>query len=352
MSGGTQAAKRRRTGSSPTVSDVARLADVSLMTVSRVVNHATNVSDDTRERVLTAIATLGYVPNPVARSLANGGQRRIALLYANPSSAYLSEFLMGMLGAGSSQATLIIEKHEADEGASDVVARLRLDRADAVVLPPPLCDDGNLIDALVDAGLAIVQVATGQPHAAAAAVMIDDLAAARTMTGHLLALGHRRIGFVEGAADQSASLCRRQGFEQAMQAAGCAIAPEWLVAGDFTYRSGLVAADQLLDAGVTAIFASNDDMAAASVAAAHRRGLDVPGDISIAGFDDSAMATTIWPMLTTIRQPIAEMAGRAVTLLAGNRNGDSEGQAVECLPFALIVRESTGPLATPDRDQP
>jgi len=169
------------------------------------------------------------------------------------------------------------------------------------------------------------------------------------MTEHLLSLGHRRIGFIEGAANQSASQCRRQGFEAAMQAAGLAVPADCLRTGDFTYRSGMIAAEQLLDSGVTAIFASNDDMAAASVAAAHRRGLDVPGQVAIAGFDDSAMATTIWPMLTTIRQPIAEMAGRAVDLIAGQaasvgRNGGCPIR--ETLLFALIERESTGQVGT------
>lgn len=347
MAEGPSEPRRRKTGSNPTVADVSRAAGVSLMTVSRVINGATNVSDVTRNKVRSAIATLGFVPNPAARSLAGGRQQRIALLHANPSAAYLSEFLMGLLGSASAETSLIVEKHEAGERASEVVARVRQHRADSVVLPPPLCDDTDLIETFLNAGLPVVQVATGQPHPRAAAVMIDDVAAARSMVEHLLGHGHRRIGFIAGAADQTASARRGEGFHQAMQAAGLKVAPELVVAGDFTYRSGLVAADRLLDAGVTAIFASNDDMAAAAVAVAHRRGLDVPGDLSIAGFDDTALATTIWPALTTIRQPIADMAGRALGMLVAAPDEAAEAPrapATMVLPFSLIVRASTGSL--------
>ena len=137
------------------------------------------------------------------------------------------------------------------------------------------------------------------------------------MTDHLIGLGHRRIGFIVGSANQTASALRREGYCAALAAAGIAELPELIRQGDFTYRSGLARANALLDLAdpPTAIFASNDDMAAAVVAAAHWRHLDVPRDLSVCGFDDTAMATTILPELTTVRQPIAEMAqerGRAV----------------------------------------
>ena len=347
MAEGPSEPRRRKTGTHPTVADVSRVAGVSLMTVSRVINGATNVSEATRDKVRSAIATLGYVPNPAARSLAGGRQQRIALLHANPSAAYLSEFLMGLLRAASADTSLIVEKHEPGERSEDVVARVRQHRADAVVLPPPLCDDTRLIETFLAAGPPVAQVATGQPHPRAAAVMIDDVAAARCMVEHLIGQGHRRIGFIAGAADQTASARRGEGFHQAMQAAELAVRPEQVVAGDFTYRSGLAAAERLLDAGVTAIFASNDDMAAAAIAVAHRRGLDVPGDLSIAGFDDTALATTIWPALTTIRQPIADMAGRALDMLVRSLDAPAEGALtgrVVVLPSSLIVRSSTGPL--------
>jgi hypothetical protein len=149
------------------------------------------------------------------------------------------------------------------------------------------------------------------------AIIVDDYKGAFDMTRHLIDLGHRAIAFIQGDPRHSPSQRREQGYRAAMAGAQLTIAEEWIAPGLFTYRSGLAAARQLLAAErrPTAIFASNDDMAAAVIAVAHGMDLDVPGDLSIAGFDDAAIAATIWPELTTVRQPIAVMAARAVTLL-------------------------------------
>ena len=340
-----RAGKRR-----PTVADVARLAGVSPMTVSRVINAETNVLPVTRNKVREAIATLGYVPNPAARSLAGGQQCRIAVLHANPSAAYLSEFLMGSLAQASLvDAQLVVEYCEVGERPDTLVKRLATHRVDAVLLPPPLCDNSDLLAALNAAGVPIAQIATGRPVDFANALTIGDEMASYAMTRHLIALGHARIGFVAGAANQTSSMARRAGYERALAEAGLFASPNHVVQGDFTYRSGLDAAEALLAIRPrpTAIFASNDDMAAAAVAVAHRHHLDVPGDVSVCGFDDTAMATTIWPELTTIRQPIADMARRAMALLAESVRGraPAHDQAVRHiqLDFELIYRSSDGP---------
>ena len=351
-------AKRPRTsrkrGNGPTVTDVARLAGVSPMTVSRVVNRDSRVLPATRDRVEQAIAALGYVPNPAARSLAGRKQCRIALLHSNPSAAYLSEFLVGSLaGAAAADAQLVVELWNGAEVPATLARRLKDSRIDAVLLPPPLCDDALLIAALAGAGLPMAQIATGQPCPRSLAVTIDDADAARAMTAHLIALGHRRIGFIVGSPDQTASALRLAGYRRALAEAGIAADEHLIVAGDFSYRSGLDAAETLLAQAnrPTAIFASNDDMAAAVVAVAHRRHLDVPGALSVCGFDDSAMATTIWPELTTVRQPIAEMARRA-TLMLGEAVRASPGSqpAPRCerLDFELVRRASDAPPATAD----
>ncbi len=322
------AANRRRGRQGPTIADVAHAAGVSPMTVSRVVNGGTQVIAGTRERVQAAIAATGYVPNTAARSLAGGRHCRIALLHGNPSAAWLSELLVGSLaGARACQAELTVEPVDPREGAAAMAARLLAHRIDAVLLPPPLCDDAALLAALHRAGLPMAQIATGRPAAFAHAVGIDDAAAAHLMTRRLIALGHRRIGFIAGDANQTASALRRAGFDRALAEAGIAPDPALIASGDFTYRSGLAAAEAMLagPARPTAVFASNDDMAAAAIAVAHRLGLDVPREVAICGFDDSAMATTIWPELTTIRQPVADMAAQAVALLASDVRARLDG---------------------------
>lgn len=336
--------RRRRRGGKPTVADVARAAEVSPMTVSRVINGAAGVLPETRRKVEEAIAALGYVPNVAARALAGARQFRIAMLHSNPSAAYLSEFLVGSLaGAADKDAQLIIEHWDGSEGAEALARRLESHRIDAVVLPPPLCEDAPLLAALANHDLPTAQVATGSPAAPCHAVSIDDVGAAEAITRHLIGLGHRRIGFIGGDPNQSASALRQQGYEIALSEAGLQREAALIAAGDFTYRSGLAAAEALLalPERPSAIFASNDDMAAAVVAVAHRHRLDVPRDISVCGFDDTAMATTIWPELTTIRQPISGMAREAVTVLAKALGGAKGAVQHHCLPFELIVRGST-----------
>lgn len=341
----------RRSAKGPTVADVARLARVSAMTVSRVINNEGNVLPDTRERVEAAIRATGYVPNPAARSLASGRQRRIALLHANPSAAYLSEFLVGSLAEASAcDAQLLVEHCAEGETTAALVARLRSHNIDGVLLPPPLSDDTALLEALKAAGFVLAQVATGLPASFAHSVSIDDEGAAFAITSAFIAAGHRRIGFIAGNTNQTASALRRTGYERALAEAGIALDRELIAQGDFTYRSGLDAAARLLALPVrpTAIFASNDDMAAATVTAAHRAGLEVPRHVSICGFDDTAIATTVWPELTTVRQPIADMARRATRLLVEAIDAGQGALAPhhERLAFEFIERGSTAPPAS------
>lgn len=338
----------RRSSAGPTVADVAREAGVSLMTVSRVVNRENNVLQATREKVEAAIAALGYIPNLAARSLAGGRQCRIALVHANPSAAYLSELLVGALAeASASNAELVVERWGETDTAAQLIARLKAHQVDGVLLPSPLCEDTTLLAALNAEALQIAQIAPGQPDAAAHAVTIDDLGAARTITAHLLRIGHRRISFIAGNPAQFQSGLRRAGYEQALCEAGLPLDAALVETGDFTYRSGLAAAERLLSLAEppSAVFASNDDMAAAVVSVAHRRHLDVPADLSVCGFDDTAMATTVWPELTTIRQPVADMARTATALLARSVRARADGKPAEPqhrqLDYELVERGSS-----------
>lgn len=340
--------KAARSGSprAPTISDVARAAGVSTMTVSRVINGTGNVRAGTVAAVDAAIASLNYSPNPAARSLAGARQMRVGLLYCNPS-AYLSEFLIGVLDqANLSHVQLVVEKCTAGADDSAVAARLAGDGIDGILLSPPLGDSAPLLKRLSETGIPFVVVAAGRSAPNVSVVSIDDYAAARAMTTHLIDLGHRRIGFITGNADQTSSSLRQEGYAAALAARGIAVDAALIAPGMFTFRSGLEAAERLLQLPEppTAIFASNDDMAAAAIAVAHRRGLAVPSDLTVCGFDDTTMATRIWPELTTVRQPIGEMSRAALELLVrkvkARRANVELSTDRQLLDFTLVRRQS------------
>src|SRR6478735_299072 len=338
----------RRQRNAPKISDVAARAGVSPMTVSRVLNGEANVRPETRERVEESIKALNYTPSLAARTLAGGEEVRIGLLHSNPSFNYLSQLLVGSLDQASRlNVQLIVEKCDDEAEEQSAVDHLIRARLDGIILTPPLSESLPVLEAIRKRNIPVVAVATGRAPDWALSVSIDDHAAAYEMTRHLLTLGHTRIGFIKGNPRQTASDERLQGYKDALSDAGIADTPELIVQGLFTYRSGLDAAEKLIDLDhpPSAIFASNANMAAATVAIAHRRGLDVPGDLTVCGFDDTALATTIWPELTTIRQPVSDMARAAVALLVGTirrqRGGDAPRHQV--LDYTLIRRQSDAP---------
>jgi LacI family transcriptional regulator len=340
--------KHRQRGAA-TIADVAAYAGFAPMTVSRVINGENNVRQETREAVQAAIAKLKYSPNLAARTLAGAEQVRIGLLYSNPSSAYLSEFLVGSLEqARLSHVQLVVEKCDSKQHEEEVVRELLATGIDGIVLPPPLCDSKRIHGALMKEGALAVAVASARPRAGLLAVRIDDHAAAAAMTRHILSLGHKRIGFIIGNPNQTASAQRYAGYRSALDEAGIAIDKSLIGQGLFTYRSGLKAAEQILSLPKppTAIFASNDDMGAAAVTVAHRLRLDVPKDLTVCGFDDTEFARSIWPELTTIHQPIAAMSRAAVLLLVQKirerRAGENEDFKHALLDFTLVRRDSDG----------
>ncbi|MGA8205213.1 MAG: LacI family DNA-binding transcriptional regulator [Woeseiaceae bacterium] len=344
-----EAKRRRRSGNAPTISDVARKAGVSPMTVSRVINGESHVREVTRSRVRDAIRALGYAPNPAARSLAGASQVHIAMLYANPS-AYIAEFLFGGLEQARRQnCQFIVEKCVDGPDIAAEIRRIVSGGVDGILLAPPLADSERLIDLLEAEDIPSVLVTSSRVRDNVSAVSIDDYRAARQMTEHLMSLGHRRIGFLKGHPNQAASERRLAGFRDALAAGRLSCPDELIAQGLFTYRSGLDAAEQLLslDERPTAVFASNDDMAAATVAVAHRHHLDVPGDLTVCGFDDTPLATTIWPELTTIHQPIAKLSRAAADLLIrkirARRAGKVQQSKHLVLDYTLVRRHSDAP---------
>lgn len=337
----------RRAGNAPTINDVAIAAGCSPMTVSRVINGNARVSDAARLAVNDAIKRLSYSPNRAARSLAGGEQTRIALLFDNPSASYLSEFLMGALAEASRlDVQLIVQSCENLTAAKALIQHLAEGGIQGFILPPPLCDDQHVLDLVGELNAIAIAVGPGKATGSQGAVLIDDFQAAFDMTRHIIGLGHERIGFIIGNPEQVAANRRLNGYVEAMRDAGLPIDDRLIVQGRFTYRSGMDAAEKLLsvDPRPTAIFASNDDMAAATVAVAHRRHLDVPNDITVCGFDDTDMASSIWPELTTIRQPIREMTAWAVDavtrMIRTKRQGNKIEGEQQTLPYTLVRRAS------------
>lgn len=339
---------RARIRSGATLLDVAHAAGVSVMTVSRVVNDNSNVAEHTRLKVLAAIDALKYRVNLAARA-ARVGTFRVGLLYSNPSPAFMSAFLVGALErCGQRGAQLILEHCKDLRGQRQAIGRMLGQSVDGMLIPPPLCDSKITLQQLDEMGMPAVAVATGLPSPLASAVRIDDYQGALTMTRYLISIGHRDIAFVMGDPKHTPAQLRYAAFVDAMKEANLPIASERVAHGLFTYRSGLEAARQLLGQTTrpTAIFASNDDMAAGVIAVAHGMRLHVPEDLAVCGFDDTPVATTVWPEVTTIHQPIADMARSAVDLVIDQirrrRAGEPKRVQHQVLPFSLIRRESSG----------
>lgn len=332
----------------PTIKDVAAHAGVSVMTASRAINGKALVSAGAREAVAQAVKALGYVPNASARALAGSADRRVALLHSNSTtSAYLGELLLGALAeAPQRHLHLVVEQCAPGAFAQEIVDQVAQAHVAGVILPPPLCDWSELVEQLAQRDILVVAIAPDRDGPDMLSVGTDDRHAAYDLTRHLVDLGHRRIGFIEGNPRHRASARRLQGFRDCLADHGIA-ADEALVApGDFSFRSGLDAAEQLLglDTPPTAIFACNDDMAAAAITVAHQRKLNVPGDISICGFDDTPLASAIWPALTTIRQPIRDMSREAIGLLGMRLRSPDDGAhgviGKVKLDYQLIRRQS------------
>jgi LacI family transcriptional regulator len=332
------------------VADVARAAGVSPMTVSRVVNKEARVLPATREKVLQAVEALGYVPNAAARSLAGQGQCRITLLFNNPSAAFMSELLMGCLAQSrKSDVILEIEPYAEGEPLDALAKRLARHRVDGVLLPGLLCDDLAMLQAFSGAGLEVGRIAATQAATIGQGVGIDDEAAAHAIIAHLAASGHSRIAYIDGPPELSVCQLRKAGYLRALAEAGLQADPACILTGDFSYRSGLAATEALLalPQRPTAIFAANDDMAAAVISVAHRQGLDVPDDLSVCGFDDTLVAQSVWPELTTINQPVGDMAAKAMVLLVEairkRRRGETSPAQLVKVDYELVHRDSDGP---------
>ncbi|MCR9129901.1 MAG: LacI family DNA-binding transcriptional regulator [Alphaproteobacteria bacterium] len=337
-----------------TIIDVAQQAGVSVKTVSRVLNNESNVREKTAERVRAAMKALDYTPSTAARELRSGRSRSIGMLFSDPSSGFQARLHHAALTACSDAGYFLaagIFDETAENWRRQLAEFLARTRVDNMVLVPPLCDSDDLLQELVDHEVATVLISPSHAPEGAHVVRMDDYGAAREITDHLLALGHTRLGHLTGPKGHVASADRERGFLDAIRADGRAqVREDWIRPGLFRFKEAVAAAESMLG-GVdrpTAIFAANDETAAAVCFAAGRMGLRVPDDLSVAGFDDAPIATTVWPPLTTIAQPFDAMAEAMVTLIGET---PLQGEARWCgktltLPHALRPRASTSAPAS------
>jgi LacI family transcriptional regulator len=330
-----------------TIDDVAALAGVSIKTVSRVLNDEPSVRPDTRGRVEDAMAALNYQPSLPARSLAGRRSNLIGLVYENPSANYVFDVQSGaMARCREGKLRLFIQSCNGlgDQLIGEVLAMIEQTHVDGLVVTPPLSANRALIALLERQGLPFVRIGPDEADFDSPAVVIDDVAAATAMTDYLIDLGHERIGFITGHPEHSASHLRKEGYRRAFEARGSHAPEDLTEQGYNTAASGRDAALLLLRRAdrPTAIFASNDDMAAGVILAAHELGLDVPADLSVAGYDDTQLARIVWPTLTTIHQPTYNMSHAATGLLIDLIRGNDVPRVTR-LDFTMQKRGSTAP---------
>ncbi len=338
-----------------TIKHVAADAEVSLQTVSRVINNEPNVRPSMKERVQASIDKLGYVPSIAAQRMSgsrsylilaiNDRERTIADWRTRQGTDWVDQMLLGgMLKCAEHGYRMIFELVDThnDHVERELGATIAALQPDGVILTPPHSDNPLITTFLAKRKIPFARIgsiATG----AGIAMTMDDEGSARRATEHLIALGHRRIGFIAGSEEYDLSNWRIDGWREAMEAA--ALSQNGLCArGDFSYDSGVVAANQLLDLNTppTAIIASNDQMTLAALDTANQRGLKVPDDLSLISFDNTPVVRFTDPKLSAIDQPIAATFSKAVELLI--TNGDT---AVPHQPVvtegSLVERGSTAP---------
>jgi LacI family transcriptional regulator, galactose operon repressor len=337
--------KRRKT-----IHDVAALAGVSIKTVSRVFNREPKVRQGTRDKVFATARSLGYAPNISARRLAAQRSFIVGLLYRDDDvNHYIPDIQHGALDACRERGyNLLLHPCQGsiDEAALEIQELARQALLDGFIVTPPLADSLELMNELTRIRVPFARVSQLHRGRLSPSVAVADRLGAYRMTEYLASLGHRDIAFIVGSKNQGASVDRLQGYRDAVAKLGLTNESAWIRQGDFTFESGRLCMTDLLalKRRPTAVFASNDDMAAGALLIAHRQGFEVPADLSIVGFDDIAMSQRLWPPLTTVRQPTKKAAFVATTMLLDSLAlGSASPSSIE-LETELVIRQSAGPF--------
>lgn len=335
-----------------TLKDVIKLAGVSLRTGSRVINNDPTVRPDTRAKVVAAMSKLGYTPDITARTLRGAKSFMIGVTYDNDNAYYIRDLLTGVLKT-CQESGYGLQIVPCDSSGPDVIQKLRQNiqysRLAGLVMSPPLSEMPEITDTLKADGTKLALITSGSPdrEVSSPTVFFDDFGGAYALTKYLIELGHRNIGFIWGDKAHTTSYERYNGYASALMDANITLDEARVVEGQYTFECGFEKASLILEADpkVTAIFASNDEMAAGTIAAARERGLHVPRDLSVTGFEDSPFAKQTRPHLTTARLPTTEMAEAATKMLIQDLrpNSFSKADAVRrrTFPADPVIRGST-----------
>lgn len=327
-----------------TINDIARLTGVSKKTVSRVINDSPLVHPETREKVLALMKQLGYSPDPQARGLAFRRSFLIGLVYDNPTAQFIVNMQYGALDAlRDSGYELVV--HPCDSSKEDYIDGVRRfaqqQKLHGVILIPRVSEDEQLATALREIGVRYVRIASIPLDQASSMVVTHDRRAGTEAANYLESLGHRTLGLITGPRRYRSTIERGGGFLAGLAERGIELSPDYMFEGGYTFESGVAGAEYLLAKSPrpTAIFACNDEMAAGVYKAAMRRGLSIPGDLSVVGYDDSPLASQLWPALTTIHSPIRDLGRQAAQMLLAS---ESAAPAVpRTVTPQLVVRDSS-----------
>jgi len=333
----------RHASTDPTITDVAEAAGVSIRTVSRVLNHSTSVNAGTREKIEAAIARLNFRPSARARALAMGRSFLIGMVHNDRNALVLEAVQRGIVGEAAPDGyELIMHSVPSAESLAvkDVLAFVHRSRVDGLVVLPPVSGIAGLADALAAEGVPAVALSSTPVEGYVSVIISEERRAAAKVARHLVELGHRRIAMVTGPQNMISARERRGGFLEALDEAGVAVLAE--AEGDYGFAAALAPAERFLDRAdpPTAIFAANDIMAAAVLKVAAARGIAVPRELTVVGFDGSILAQMLTPALTTVLRPFDEMARQATRQLLDRLAGTPIVE-VEPAAFVLIAGESS-----------
>lgn len=336
----------------PSIREVAQAAGVSVATVSRVLNAKGPVRDETRRRVLDAVARLSYVPHSGARSLSLRRTFHIGVVLPDAHGEFFSEVVRGIdVAARGAGYHLLVSGSHSDLAETGAVLQALHGRIDGLVLMTPGVDE-EWLRRILGGRIPAVLLNHGAASREHDSIRVDNRRGAGLAVEHLLDLGHRRIALLAGPPGNDDAAERRAGYRETLAAHRLPLDPALEIAGDFGEASGVRAAAALAALGErpTAVFAANDAMAIGCLSALRERGLEVPRDLSLVGFDDIPVAQYLTPALTTIRVGIADLGGRAMDrLLSRIENGASAPRRHEVIAPVLTLRASTAPPPATDR---